>query len=189
MSTRILSVTPEHLDALRRKGPVTLVDVRTPTEYRAGHAAGARLVPLDELDPTTLVESLGDPALGRETTLYLTCQSGARASQAAARLAEAGYRNLAVLSGGTDAWQRAGLPMRRCSGAIALERQVQITVGLLLVLKVVFGFTVHELFFVAVAFLGAGLVVAGATRCCGLARLLALMPWNRAGDCADEAPA
>lgn len=189
MSTRILSITPERLDALRRSGPVALVDVRTPAEYRTGHATGARLVPLDELDPATLPERLGDPALGRETTLYLTCHSGARASQAAARLADAGYRNLAVMTGGTEAWQRAGLPMRRCGGTLALERQVQITVGLLLVLKVVFGFAVHELFFVAAAFLGAGLVIAGVTRWCGLARVLALMPWNRSRDCRDEVPA
>ena len=186
MSIPILSVSPEQVAPPLREGRAALVDVRTRGEFRAGHAAGAIVLPLGELDPSTLPDRLGDPAAGGERTLYLICHSGDRAAQAAARLIEAGYRNLAVVEGGTEAWQRAGLPMRRCTGAIALERQVQITVGLLLVLKVAFGFTVHELFFVAAAFIGAGLIVAGITRWCGMARLLALMPWNRSRDCPGE---
>lgn len=189
MSTPILSVSPGQLATLGRQGPVVLVDVRTPGEYRAGHAAGARLVPLDELDPAALPGQLADCAIGRDRTLYLICHSGARAAQAAARLADAGYRRLAVVEGGTAAWERSGLPMRRCAGAIALERQVQIAVGLLLVLKVIFGFAVHELFFVVAALIGAGLIVAGVTRWCGMARLLALMPWNRTRDCPGEVSA
>jgi len=79
---------------------------------------------------------------------------------------DAGYPNLALIQGGTEAWAREGLPVKRCGSAISLERQVQIAVGVLLVLKVIFGCAVHELFFVAAAFVGAGLVVAGITRWC-----------------------
>jgi hypothetical protein len=48
---------------------------------------------------------------------------------------------------------------------------------------VFFGFTVHELFFVAGAAIGAGLITAGVTRWCGMAQLMARMPWNRRRDC------
>lgn len=92
-----------------------------------------------------------------------------------------------LLEGGTEAWERSALPMRRCGQAISLERQVQIAVGALLILKVVFGFTVHELFFVAGALIGAGLITAGVTRWCGMARLLARLPWNRGRRCAEPA--
>ncbi len=190
MSVRFLSTPPERFAALRNLGqePVIL-DVRTPAEYRQGHAAGARSMPLDQMDPLRLPELIGKSGAGRDETLYLTCHSGARAQQAAERLQEAGYCNLAVIEGGTRAWEQAGLPMVRCTRAIALERQVQIAVGTLLVLKVIFGFAVDELFFVAAAFIGAGLIMAGVTRWCGMARLLAAMPWNRGGRCPDEAAA
>ncbi|MFM1891935.1 MAG: hypothetical protein RLZ44_1012, partial [Pseudomonadota bacterium] len=90
------------------------------------------------------------------------------------------------LQGGTEAWARAGLPLRGSAKALSLEQQVQITIGALLILKVVFGFTVHELFFVLGALLGAGLITAGITRWCGLARLLARMPWNRERNLGDQ---
>jgi len=44
---------------------------------------------------------------------------------------------------------------------MSLERQVQIAIGSMLMLKVLLGFSVHELFF---AMIGIGLIVAGTTR-------------------------
>ena len=188
MTSQVQSISPRRLEELRNQGQeVELIDVRTPAEYRAGHVLGSKLVPLDELGPETLEGQLNNPGAGHGDPLYLTCQSGYRAQQAADRLAAAGYRNLALIEGGTQAWEKAGLPMQRCGNAISMERQVQITIGLLLILKVVFGFTVHELFFAATAFIGTGLIVAGTTRWCGMARLIALLPWNRNGNCSEQA--
>ena len=187
MTERILSISPAALHGRIRGGQqAPLVDVRSAPEYRAGHVGGAHSVPLDELDPKDLPERIGTPSAGTDTPLFLTCQSGIRAQQAAESLREAGYHNLVLLRGGTEAWEKAGLPLRRCGSSISLERQVQITVGALLILKVFFGFTVHELFFVFAALIGAGLVTAGVTRWCGMARLIARMPWNR-GRCSDNA--
>ncbi len=179
------SVSPHALSDLIELGEqVHLVDVRSPAEYRSGHAAGALSIPLDQLTPDLLAERLGDPTAGRKTPLYLTCKAGPRAEQAAKQLMEAGVENLYLVDGGTDSWSKAGLPMQRVGQAISLERQVQISIGSLLLLKVLFGFTVHELFFALIPFIGAGLIVAGLTQWCGLARLIAMMPWNRAGDSA-----
>jgi rhodanese-related sulfurtransferase len=187
MSTRVISIPPERFAQLRGSDePAPLIDVRTPAEYRAGHIPGAQLLPLDQLDPDTLGARLGQYGIAPDQTIYLTCHSGARAQQAVERMRDAGFHRLALIQGGTAAWEQAGLPLTRCRGNLALERQVQIAVGTLLVLKVIFGFAFHELFFVAAAFLGAGLIVAGLTRWCGMARLLAVMPWNRAGRCPSE---
>jgi rhodanese-related sulfurtransferase len=168
---------------------VTLLDVRSPAEYRSGHIPGALLVPLDELEdlnPANLADGVGRRA---DNPLYLTCQAGVRAEQAAQVLREGGLDHLVLVQGGTEAWQKAGLPVKRCGTSLTLERQVQITVGSLLILKVFFGFAVHQLFFVAGAFIGAGLITAGLTRWCGMALLMARMPWNRGRDCAHEARA
>jgi rhodanese-related sulfurtransferase len=183
----INTISPQSLvSLLNREEAATLIDVRTPAEYRSGHAAGAISIPLDELHPDKLPDLLGDTRLGHEQPLFLTCQSGVRAAKAADRLKDAGFNNLFLLEGGTQAWNRAGLPMQRCGSAMSLERQVQIIIGMLLVLKVFFGFTVHELFFAAIPIIGAGLIVAGITRWCGMARLIAMMPWNQGTDCSRQ---
>ncbi len=187
MSTQTPSITPTRLHVLQNHTEnIEIIDVRTPSEYRSGHIEGARLLPLDELHSENLSQRIGEKIGDPKQTLYLTCQSGFRAGQAAELLADAGYRGVTVIEGGTEAWEKAGLPMKRCGSAISLERQVQITIGSLIVLKVFFGFTVHELFFALAAFIGSGLIVAGITRWCGMAQLIARMPWNRGGGCTGE---
>ena len=190
MEPELTTVTPEQLRAAQMgKQHPALLDVRTVAEYRAGHIPGAELIPLGELVPDTVVNRFGNPDLGHTETLYITCMSGSRAAQAAQQLKQAGYRNLALVEGGTQRWKQAGLPLRRCGNAISLERQVQIAIGSLLVLKVFLGYSVHELFFTLAAVVGAGLIVAGMTSWCGMARLIALMPWNRSENCPHQVKA
>ncbi|MDJ0806698.1 MAG: rhodanese-like domain-containing protein [Gammaproteobacteria bacterium] len=180
MSERILQVLPSNIQRRMQNGePVTLIDVRSPLEYKSGHVRGAISLPLDELEPSELERRTGTNSIGTEIPLYLTCQSGLRAQQAANKLQDAGYSNLVLMEGGTSAWEQAGLPMRRSGTSLSLQQQVHITIGSLLILKVIFGFAVSELFFVFAALIGAGLITAGLTRWCGMAQLLARMPWNR----------
>jgi cobalamin synthase len=85
-----------------------------------------------------------------------------------------------LLEAGLEGWQNAGLDCtvdRR--QPLEIMRQVQIGAGSLVVLGVVLGLAVSPLGFGLSAFVGAGLVLAGATGWCGMARLLAVMPWNR----------
>jgi rhodanese-related sulfurtransferase len=62
---------------------------------------------------------------------------------------------------------------------LPLMRQVQIAAGLLVLLGVVLAVTVAPAFIGLSAFVGAGLTFAGLSGWCGMAQLLALMPWNR----------
>ncbi|KPK38626.1 MAG: hypothetical protein AMJ69_08005 [Gammaproteobacteria bacterium SG8_47] len=160
---------------------VALIDVRTAAEYRAGHIPGAVLIPLADFDRDAVLRRTERCGVGEEETAVITCESGARAREAAKRLIAAGYSNVMLLDGGTEAWEKHGLPMNRCASPIPLPHQAQITIGALVVLKVLFGFTVHELFFALAALVGAGLIVAGLSRWRGLEALLARMPWNRGG--------
>jgi hypothetical protein len=59
-------------------------------------------------------------------------------------------------------------------------RQVQIAAGALILLGVMLGWLIHPAFYGVSAFVGAGLMVAGATGWCGMASLLRIMPWNHA---------
>lgn len=158
---------------------LSLIDVRSLAEYRSGHIPGARSVPIDNLNEDKLSQLVKNHSLQTDQPLFITCQAGLRAEKAANMLRDAGLEQPVLLQGGTDAWQKAGLPLKRHGNALSLEQQVQIAIGSLLILKVFFGFTVHELFFVAGAVIGAGLITAGITRWCGLRELLARMPWNR----------
>ncbi|MGB5439124.1 MAG: rhodanese-like domain-containing protein [Gammaproteobacteria bacterium] len=190
MTTQISTITPEKLHAAQQRGEQpALLDVRTAAEYRAGHIPGAQLLPVGELGPDEVTRQFKHAAPGHQETLYITCKGGERARQAAERLQLAGFTKLALVEGGTQGWEQSGLPVRRCGNAISLERQVQIAVGSLLILKVVLGFSVHTLFFALAAVIGAGLIVAGVTRWCGMAQLIARMPWNRSVNYPGQAKA
>ena len=158
---------------------ITLLDVRSPAEFRSGHIPGANNAPLENYMYADLAKLSNGSGLRADNPLYLTCQMGERAKRAAELFYQAGLDHVVLVEGGTQAWQEADLPIKTLDATLSLERQVQIAVGSLLILKVFFGFTVHELFFVAAAFIGAGLIVAGMTRWCGMQKLLARMPWNR----------
>jgi rhodanese-related sulfurtransferase len=190
LSNGVPIVTPEqlHVEQLAGKSPA-LVDVRTAAEYRAGHIPGAQLIPGDELSPAAIENRLGRTAPGRDETLYITCHAGPRAARAAERLRQSGYTNIAIIEGGTQRWEQAGLPLHRCGSAISLERQVQIAIGSLIILKVILGYGVHAMFFAFAAVIGAGLIFAGVTRWCGLSELIARLPCNRSVNCPEQAQA
>lgn len=85
-----------------------LIDVCGADEYAAGHAVGARNVPLAELE-TRLPSVVKNKAL----PLVLLCASGARAQRAAAIARKLGYANVQVLAGGLKAWREASLPVEK----------------------------------------------------------------------------
>jgi len=170
---------PELHQLLTKRGTLALLDVRTPAEFDAEHVASARNVPLDQLDqldPARLVE---EAQISKLEPVYLLCRSGGRATKAAEKFAQAGLDNAVVVEGGTQGWIEAGLPVERgTSKVISLERQVRIGAGSLVVLGVLLAIFVHPYFIALPAFVGTGLVFAGATDWCGMGLLLAKAPWN-----------
>ncbi len=105
--------------------------------------------------------------------------SGRRAEEAAAKLAKQAFKNLQIVNGGTQAVEAHRLPMRRQTTRLSLERRTQIALGTPILLMLAKGTLLHPLFFGLVGLLGMGLIVAGVSARCGLAALLARMPWNR----------
>lgn len=172
------SISPRELHRKMTSGePLALLDVRTPSEYRATHVPGAVLEPLDSLDPARVSRHF--PAEG---PLYVLCQSGTRARQAINRLERAGLGRCVLVEGGTAGWVQEGLPVQRQQGfSMSLERQVRIAAGALVLAGTLLGFFWKRFFLGLPAFVGGGLVFAGVTDTCGLAMLLGRMPWNRRG--------
>ena len=168
------TIQPSELQDILQSDPAAqLLDVRTPTEHSQIHVPGVRLVPLDRLNASSLGWS-------KEKPIYILCQSGGRAKQAAAQLEQGGFQKCCVVEGGTSAWAAAGLPVNRGkSHRISLERQVRIAAGLLVLSGVLLSQFVNPAFIWLSGFIGAGLIFAGTTDWCGMGMLIARMPWNQ----------
>jgi len=154
-----------------------VVDVRLPAEYRSVHLEPSVLLPLDEI-----TRRRGE--LPRDRQLVLVCRTGARARLAVAQLA--GFRTR-VLEGGIAAWQEAGHPVVEGKSHMSLERQVRVAAGALACTGGALAVAVSPWFGLLPAFVGAGLVYAGITDRCGMAMLLARLPYNRGSDGAGSA--
>jgi rhodanese-related sulfurtransferase len=174
MTARLIPLKPaEVADRVAQKRAV-LVDIREPDEFRRRHVPGALSRPLSRFETAGLT-------LQPTQDVVFTCKSGMRTAAACERLAAAVNGPALVLDGGVDAWAAAGLPVAEDrKQPIELLRQVQITTGSLVVAGVGLGLLVHPAWFGVSAFVGAGLTFAGVTGTCGMAKLLALAPWNRA---------
>lgn len=164
----IASLSPAEARRLIDSG-ATLVDIRDADEHARECIAGAINVPLDRL-----CELPGGP-------LVFHCRTGMRTTANAEALANAASGAQAhILAGGIDAWRSAGLPTRvDASQPLEIMRQVQLAAGGLILIGVILGYLVSASFFGLSAFVGAGLMMAGATGWCGMASLLRKMPWNR----------
>ena len=95
-------VDPEEAQRLLGSG-AALLDVREPSEWKAGHAPGALHLPLGAL------ESRLD-TLPTERRVVVVCRSGNRSAKATELLVRAGY-DAVNLEGGMRAWAAAGLPV------------------------------------------------------------------------------
>jgi rhodanese-related sulfurtransferase len=162
------TITPD--EARRRiEAGAVLVDIRDPDEYARAHIPCARNLPLAQIGRIDGVPEV-----------IFHCRSGMRTAANAAALAAATDAPVYLLEGGIDAWRKAGLD---CAvdrkQPLEIMRQVQIAAGLMVLAGVLLGFALDPLWFGLAAFVGAGLTVAGITGWCGMARLLAVMPWNR----------
>ena len=171
------SILPQELHRRIAAGqPVRLLDVRTPGEFATAHVPGAQLIPLDALDVVAFCREQG----GAVSPLYVLCQSGGRARRAIEKLSRADVQNCVLVEGGTQAWIEAGLPVNRgTSRVLPLMRQVQITVGFISAVGAALALTVDAHFAYIPLVIGCGLLFAGITGFCGLAMVLAKLPWNQ----------
>jgi rhodanese-related sulfurtransferase len=92
-------ITPDELVRLMpliQKGECLLLDIRSPAEYRSGHIANARLIPVEEIEK-------GSQSIEREKPLVFYCRSGKRCLRVLPVLSGGG-REVMVLEGGLERW-------------------------------------------------------------------------------------
>jgi rhodanese-related sulfurtransferase len=97
------STSPQDAHEALKLRQAVLIDVREPREWKAGHAPGARNLPLSRLGAR-----IGE--LSPDRSYIVVCRSGSRSRSAAAQLRKAGL-DAVNLKGGMHGWQRAGLPL------------------------------------------------------------------------------
>jgi rhodanese-related sulfurtransferase len=92
----IVDVNAEEAKQLIDEG-VTVLDVRTASEYEDGHITNATLIPLNELE-----NRLNE--LDKETQYVVVCRSGNRSAQASKILAENDFKHIYNMQGGMNNW-------------------------------------------------------------------------------------
>ncbi|MBL1104388.1 rhodanese-like domain-containing protein [Streptomyces sp. 5-8] len=173
--------TPATLDprqARSRLHELTVIDVRAPGEYADGHIPGALNIPLDQLD-----RALPDiRTAARRGEILVVCASGVRSENACRTLAENGIHT-ATLAGGTSAWAAQGHDLHQADGTRTttwgMERQVRLAAGSFVLLGLALGEVVHPAFRLLSAGIAGGLVYSVLTNTCGMAAVLAKLPYNR----------
>lgn len=93
---------------LMNRDKAVVIDVCEPAEFAAGHIAGAKNIPLAELEA-----KLGAAVKNKALPVILVCQSGARSGRALAAAKKLGFENAQSLGGGLKAWSAAGLPVEK----------------------------------------------------------------------------
>ena len=83
-----------------------LLDVREPGEFLAVRAPGAALLPTSEF-----ATRVGE--LPTDRPLLVVCHTGVRSAAVVGFLQRAGRTDVTNVTGGMDAWERAGLPVNR----------------------------------------------------------------------------
>jgi rhodanese-related sulfurtransferase len=96
-------------DAVRmiNREKAVLIDISEPAEYAAGHAVGAKSVPLASLETSRELPK------NKSLPVVVVCPTGSRAQRAVAQLKKLGFENATALAGGLAAWRAANLPTEK----------------------------------------------------------------------------
>ena len=182
-TTNAVDSAPRSIDASTLKTwegnheDLMIIDVRSGAEFDALHIKGSYHVPL-----AMLSEHTEEFAAKMGTRVVLVCQSGNRAEQARKHLDAVGLSSASVLSGGVPAYATAGGNVVRGRGAWALERQVRMTAGSLVLAGVLGSKFISPKLGLIAGGIGAGLTFSAATNSCAMGQMLSKMPWNRSAN-------
>ena len=170
---KFTNISPAEAHTLVAQGEAQLIDVREPGEFSSKHIEGATLLPLGKITANDL------PKTDKKIIIY--CLRGGRGSSACTKLIdEDSTLTIYNVEGGITAWEQAGFPVKiGHRKVLPLDRQVQLTIGSAVLLGSAATYFIDPNFLIIPAFFGAGLTFAGASGFCGLARVMAMMPWNK----------
>ncbi len=168
--TEVIEIQATQVKEWLETGEAILIDVRESQEFIEWHIPQATFMPLSNIDEClTLLKD-------EKRKIIFQCLRGMRGKKAAEKAMQL-YPNVTFynLTGGINAWKEAGFNIiyAPSSKKIPLNRQVFIAVG---VFNILFSLAGLSLF---TGLLGIGLIYAGLSGNCALAKLLSRMPWNK----------
>ncbi|MDE0956784.1 MAG: rhodanese-like domain-containing protein [Pseudomonadales bacterium] len=181
MSQSTSNISAHAFKQLRQEsaGKLRIIDLRTYAEVNTESLDGCAHFPVQKLKASELKIYLQQQNHEPTQPIYLLCASGQRAVRTANQLQDDLDFKLIIIEGGLNALKQLGTSVTEGDNTvISLERQVRIASGSLVVIGVLLGLLIHPWFYGLSAFVGSGLVFAGATNNCGMALVLAKMPWN-----------
>lgn len=150
-----------------------LVDVRMPAEHKEMNIEGAKNIPLNELDKVK-------KDLERFDTVIVHCRTGGRSQKACDLLKDLKHPSVLNVRGGILEWESEGFAVNKKKGFhLPLIQQVHTVAGSLILVGVILSFFVTQSWILLSGLVGAGLLFAGLTGWCGMAKLLGIMPWNK----------
>ena len=153
-----------------------VIDAREPNEFKNEYIEGSINIPLSEL----ICSASGIIKHYEGKKITLMCRSGKRASIAKDELLKINPKlDVETFEGGISLWRAQGNPTVFKKLSFPIIRQVQIIAGFLVVLFSLLAVFIQTSFIYFAIFIGCGLMVAGLTGFCGMAVLLAKMPWNK----------
>ena len=110
--------------------------------------------------------------------VYLHCQSGNRSGKGYQKLLNLGLNNIVNVTGGINEWEKNNFGVR-INNRMPIMQQVMITAGSLVLLGSLL--TLLSIYFLVITiFVGSGLLYAGLSGNCLMAKILGKMPWNQA---------
>lgn len=170
---QLTGIAPQAAAPEIEAGSTVLIDIREPDERAREWIPGSVSIPLSAWKTADLTPY-------RQKKVVVHCRSGNRTLVNAPLFLDAGFASVAFLEGGIEAWRDSGMPVTRNEKApLEIMRQVQIVAGTIALCGGLAGYLVDPAFALIAAFVGAGLLFAGSTGWCGMARLLSYMPWNQ----------
>jgi rhodanese-related sulfurtransferase len=101
------AVSPQDLIRLQNQGALVL-DIRPPDQFAAGHVAGARHMPSDQI--LKAAETLKKH---REKPVIVYCESGSLSAAAVRQLGEQGFTKALNLRGGLAGWRAENMPVAK----------------------------------------------------------------------------
>lgn len=178
----VTTTIPERVDTQSAERLISenarVIDVRTPAEFESVHIPGSYNVPLDLLS-----EHRDELRAKVDEPVILVCGSGARAQQADTTLRSTGLDRLTVLDGGIQAWEQHGKPVVRGEAKWSMERQVRGVAGGLVFTGALGGLLFWRPLTLISLFVGGGLLFSAISNTCGMAKLLAKLPYNQGSSC------
>ena len=172
---QIRNITPEEAQRIMENEKAILIDVREPAEHRLEKIPVSKNIPLSKIHPDHLSSEINSGH-----TILVHCKSGRRSDEACKKLSKDIQADIYNIQGGIENWSKSGFVTEKAeTGILPLDRQVQLIVSsmILIGLLIYYFITPYGLFLPLMA--GLGLMNAAVTGWCGMAKLLAVMPWNQ----------